>query len=57
MLGLEKRIGSIEVGKDADILLLDGNPLDYRTYVETAIVNGRVAYKRAEVRVLPVYSK
>ena len=57
MLGLEKRIGSIEVGKDADILLLDGSPLDYRTYVETAIVNGRVAYKRAEVRILPVYSK
>ncbi len=57
MLGLEKRIGSIEVGKDADILLLDGNPLDYRTYVETALVNGRVAYQRNEVRVLPVYAK
>jgi len=53
MLGLEKRIGSIEVGKDADILLLDGSPLDYRTYVETALVNGRVVYKRSEVRVLP----
>jgi len=57
MLGLDKRIGSIEVGKDADILLLNGNPLDYRTYVETAIVNGRVAYKRSDVRILPVYSK
>jgi imidazolonepropionase-like amidohydrolase len=53
MMGLDKRIGSIEVGKDADILLLDGNPLDYRTYVDTAIVNGRVAYKRSDVRVLP----
>ena len=53
MLGLEKRIGSIEVGKDADILLLDGSPLDYRTYVETALVNGRVVYKRSEVRILP----
>ena len=53
MLGLDKRIGSIEVGKDADILLLDGSPLDYRTYVETALVNGRVAYKRSEVHILP----
>lgn len=53
MLGLEKRIGSIEVGKDADLLLLDGSPLDYRTYVETALVNGRVVYQRSEVKVLP----
>ena len=46
MLGLEDRLGSIEVGKDADLLLLNGPPLDYRTYVETAIVNGRAVYKQ-----------
>ena len=57
MLGLEDRIGSLEVGKDADILILNGQPLDYRTYVETAVVNGRVAYERAEARVLPVYDR
>ncbi len=57
MMGLEKRLGSIEVGKDADLLLLNGQPLDYRTYVETAIVNGRVAYERARDRVWPVYDR
>lgn len=57
MLGLEKRIGSLEVGKDADLLVLNGPPLDYRTYVETAIVNGRVAYERGKDRVLPVYER
>ncbi len=57
MLGLEKRIGSIEVGKDADLLILNGPPLDYRTYVESALVNGRLAYQRDEVRVLPVYTR
>src|SRR5439155_13728751 len=36
-LGLEGRIGSIEEGKDADLLILSGPPLDYRTHVQTAI--------------------
>ncbi|MEM7557606.1 MAG: amidohydrolase family protein [Planctomycetota bacterium] len=57
MMGLDKRIGSIEVGKDADLLILNGQPLDYRTYVETAMVNGRVAYERGKARVLPVYDR
>ncbi|GAB5404115.1 MAG: amidohydrolase [Aureliella sp.] len=57
MMGLEDRVGSLEIGKDADILILNGNPLDYRTYVETAIVNGNVVYNRGEARVLPVYDK
>jgi imidazolonepropionase-like amidohydrolase len=57
MMGLEDRIGSIEVGKDADILLLNGNPLDYRTYVETALVNGRVAYNRSKDKVFPVFER
>ncbi|MEM6470842.1 MAG: amidohydrolase family protein, partial [Planctomycetota bacterium] len=54
MLGVDDRMGSLEVGKDADILILTGDPLDYRTYVETAVVNGRVAYEREKDRVLPL---
>lgn len=57
LMGLEARLGSIEVGKDADLLLFGGDPLDYRNYVETALVNGRVVYRRAEDRVLPVYDR
>lgn len=57
LLGLSDRIGSLEAGKDADLLILDGKPLDYRTYVETAIVNGNVVYKRAEDPVWPVFER
>ena len=57
MLGLQDRIGSIEEGKDADLLILNGQPLDYRTYVETAIVNGHVAYTRSGDKVFPVYER
>lgn len=57
MLGLDDRIGSLEVGKDADILILNGQPLDYRTYVEQAIVGGNLCYDRDEDKVYPVYDR
>jgi hypothetical protein len=53
LAGVEARVGSIEVGKDADILLLDGDPLHYKTFVQTAIVDGRIVYEKAEE---PFYS-
>lgn len=47
MVGVEARIGSLEPGKDADLLILDGPPLHYRTFVETAIVHGITAYEKS----------
>lgn len=57
MLGLQDRIGSIEEGKDADLLLLNGQPLDYRTYVQSAMVNGEVVYSRTQDKVYPVHDR
>lgn len=48
MLGVSDRIGSLQIGKDADIIILDGHPLHYRTFVETTIVNGKVLYERSK---------
>ncbi|MCR9248354.1 MAG: amidohydrolase family protein [bacterium] len=48
ILGADARIGSIEAGKDADILILDGDPLHYATFVETALVNGKVVYEKSK---------
>jgi hypothetical protein len=42
----ERRVGSLEPGKDADVLILDGDPLHYRTFVEVAFVNGKAVYRK-----------
>lgn len=47
IVGLQNRIGSIEVGKDADIVIFDGNPIkdiDSKTFV--TIIDGKVVYRR-----------
>jgi imidazolonepropionase-like amidohydrolase len=46
IIGVEKRVGSLEVGKDADIVVFSGHPFDYRTVVEIVLVNGSVEYRR-----------
>jgi imidazolonepropionase-like amidohydrolase len=53
MLGLDKRIGSIEEGKDADLLILNGPPLDYRSITEKALVQGKVYYDRLREKIYP----
>lgn len=42
VLGLEERIGSIEPGKDADIAIFDGHPLDNLTLCRMTIIDGKV---------------
>ncbi|MCI6275140.1 MAG: amidohydrolase [Clostridium sp.] len=46
ILGVSDRLGSIEEGKDADIVILDGNPLDTYTNTLYTIINGEIVYKK-----------
>lgn len=40
--GIADRVGSLEVGKDADIIILDGPPLELKTKLMYTIINGQV---------------
>ena len=44
IIGVADRVGSLEVGKDADLRLLSGDPLDYMTKCQKVIINGEVVY-------------
>lgn len=41
-IGIEDRVGSLEVGKDADIVIADGCPFELSTTVETVLIDGKV---------------
>ena len=55
LLGIDDAVGSIEAGKDADLVILSGEPLSVATWVETTIIGGKVAYEKStdeELRLL-----
>jgi imidazolonepropionase-like amidohydrolase len=41
ILGIANQIGSLEVGKDADLALYDGDPFEYTTRCLAVFINGR----------------
>jgi imidazolonepropionase-like amidohydrolase len=42
ILGIDKRVGSIEPGKDADLALYDGDPFEYTSHCVGVVIDGKV---------------
>jgi imidazolonepropionase-like amidohydrolase len=42
ILGIDNKVGSLEVGKDADIAIYDGDPFEYTTHCCGVIINGKI---------------
>ena len=47
-LRIDKWVGTIEVGKDADLVLFDGDPLAIHSVVQKTIIDGDIYFDRAE---------
>jgi imidazolonepropionase-like amidohydrolase len=43
--GVDNRVGSLEVGKDADISIFTGNPIEVFTHTAYTIINGEIVYR------------
>lgn len=48
ILGIDRRAGSLEKGKDADLVIFDGDPFEYTTHVCRVIVDGAVVAEGCE---------
>ena len=48
ILGLGARLGSLEKGKDANLVLLTGDPLDTASWVDRVFIEGQTVYERAK---------
>jgi imidazolonepropionase-like amidohydrolase len=46
ILGVADRVGSLEKGKDADVVIFNGHPLETMTKVEKVFINGELVYSQ-----------
>ena len=44
IVGIADRVGTLEVGKDADIAVFDGHPFDFRTHCVLTLINGAIVH-------------
>ena len=46
IMGISHRVGTLEVGKDCDLIVTDGDFLHYKTFVQYTVVDGKLAYDK-----------
>lgn len=44
--GVDDRVGSLEAGKDADVVIFSGNPMEIFTETLCTIIDGNIVYKK-----------
>jgi len=42
LIGMDDRVGSLEVGKDGDVAMFDGDPFEYTSHVTGVVIEGEV---------------
>ena len=46
LIGVADRVGSLEVGKDGDLALYDGDPFEYTTHCIGVVIDGNVVSRK-----------
>lgn len=46
VLGIQDKVGSLEVGKDADIAIFEGHPFDVTSKTTVVLIDGKIVYQR-----------
>lgn len=48
MMGVSHRVGTLEVGKDCDLIVADGDLLHYQTFVQYTVIDGQLVYDKED---------
>ena len=48
ILGVDQRVGTLEVGKDCDFIVTDGDLLHYQTFVQYTVIDGEKVYDKQD---------
>lgn len=50
ILGIQSRVGSLELGKDGDVALFDGDPFEWTSHCTGTVIEGRVVSEGEQTR-------
>ena len=53
-MGLDDRIGSLEIGKNADVVVWSGDPFSVYTKADLVFIDGAVVYDRHDPKMQPL---
>ncbi len=45
-IGIDDRVGSLEIGKDADLVIWSDTPLEFTSFADITIIDGTIVYER-----------